>query len=178
MDPGTSAETITSLPIYTIHPGWNFRRKYSVLQLVQTQNGKIRKCTSINWKVQKEKKKNPLIKPICYNFWNVSNGMVRTILFSNQNFLVFRVNGKRPLSPLLKYMSWLNNCFSIRAGRTRITYQHTKLDDSVNKRTTVGSCWWDGHQNKLSQCDHNYRSNSHSYVRSDCLCIVRSLSQA
>ena len=44
---------IPSLEIYTIHPGGNFRCKYSVLQ----QNGKIRKCISINWKVQKEKKK-------------------------------------------------------------------------------------------------------------------------
>ena len=37
-----------------------------------------------------------LIKSIDYNFWNVSNGMVCTISFSNQNFRVFRVNGKRP----------------------------------------------------------------------------------
>ena len=43
--------------IYIIHPCGNFTCKYSVLQLVQTQNGKTRKCTSINWKVQKEKKK-------------------------------------------------------------------------------------------------------------------------
>jgi len=46
-----------ALTIYTIHPGGNFRCKYSVLQLFQTQNGKIRKCISINWKVQKKKKK-------------------------------------------------------------------------------------------------------------------------
>ena len=31
--------------------------KYSVLKLFHMQNGKIRKCISINWKVQKEKKK-------------------------------------------------------------------------------------------------------------------------
>ena len=55
-----------SLTIYTIHPGGNFRCKYSVLQLFQTQNGKIRKCISINWKVQKEKKK--CIESIAYNF--------------------------------------------------------------------------------------------------------------
>ena len=29
----------------------------TVLQLIQTQNGKITKCTSNNWKVGKEKKK-------------------------------------------------------------------------------------------------------------------------
>ena len=46
-----------ALTIYTIHPGGNFRWKYSVLQLFQTQNGKIRKCISINWKFQKKKKK-------------------------------------------------------------------------------------------------------------------------
>ena len=46
-----------ALTIYTIHPGGNFSCKYSVLQLVETQTGKIRRCTSINWKVQKEKKK-------------------------------------------------------------------------------------------------------------------------
>ena len=46
-----------ALTIYTIHPGWNFSCKYSVLQLVETQIGKIRRCTSINWKVPKEKKK-------------------------------------------------------------------------------------------------------------------------
>ena len=43
--------------IYTIRPSGNFRCKHSVLQLVETQFGKIRICTSINWKVQKEKKK-------------------------------------------------------------------------------------------------------------------------
>ena len=46
-----------ALTIYTIRQGGNFRCKYSVLQLVQTLGGKIRKCTSIKWKVQKEKKK-------------------------------------------------------------------------------------------------------------------------
>ena len=43
----------------------------------------------------KKKRKCALIKSIAYNFWNVSNGMVCTISFSNQNFRVFRVNGKR-----------------------------------------------------------------------------------
>ena len=51
-------QTPGALTIYTIHPGGNFRCKYSVLQLFQTQNGKIRKCISINWKDQKEKKKS------------------------------------------------------------------------------------------------------------------------
>ena len=40
-----------------------------------------------------------MIKPVWYNRWNVSNEMVRTILFYNQNFLVFRVNSKRPSNP-------------------------------------------------------------------------------
>ena len=93
---------IRVLTIYTIHLGGNFRCKYSVLQLVETQIGKIRRCTSINWKGQKEKK-SASIKPIAYNFWNVSNGMVCTISFSNQNFRVFRVNGKRPLLPNANY---------------------------------------------------------------------------
>ena len=69
------------LTIYTIHPGRNFRWKYSVLQLVQTQNGKITKCTSINkWKVHKEQE-NALIKLVVYYFWNVSkwNGMYHFI---------------------------------------------------------------------------------------------------
>ena len=56
-----------ALSIYTIHRGRNFRCKYSMLQLFQTQNGKIRKCISINWKLQKEKE-NALIKSIAYNF--------------------------------------------------------------------------------------------------------------
>ena len=44
---------------YHLHhqSGRNFRCKYSVLQLFQTQNEKIRKCISISWKVQKEMKK-------------------------------------------------------------------------------------------------------------------------
>ena len=46
-----------ALTIYMIHPGGNFRCKYSVMQLVQTQNGNTTKCTSINWKVHKEMKK-------------------------------------------------------------------------------------------------------------------------
>ena len=46
-----------ALTIYTKHPGGNFRCKYSVLQLFQTQNSKIWKCISINWKVQKWQKK-------------------------------------------------------------------------------------------------------------------------
>jgi len=46
-----------AIPIYIIHLAGNFRCKYSVLELVRTQNGNITKCTSINWKVQKEKKK-------------------------------------------------------------------------------------------------------------------------
>ena len=46
-----------ALSIYTIHRGRNFRCKYSMLQLFQTQNRKIRKCISINWKLQKEKEK-------------------------------------------------------------------------------------------------------------------------
>ena len=33
---------------YIMHPGGNFRCEYSVLELVQTQNGNITKCTSIN----------------------------------------------------------------------------------------------------------------------------------
>ena len=41
-------------------------------------------------------RKNALIKPVVYNLWNVSNGMVCTISFSNQNFQAFRVNGKCP----------------------------------------------------------------------------------
>ena len=44
----------------------------------------------------KRKRKNALIKSIAYSFWNVSNGMVCTISFSNQNLWVFCVNGKRP----------------------------------------------------------------------------------
>ena len=50
----------------------------------------------------KKKRKNVLIKLVAYNFLNVSSGMVCTISISNQNFWVFRVNGKRPwtiLSP-------------------------------------------------------------------------------
>ena len=46
-----------ALTIYTIHPGGNFWYKYSAMQLVQTENGKIAKCTSINWEAQKEKRK-------------------------------------------------------------------------------------------------------------------------
>ena len=49
--------TETALIICIIHPGGNFRFEYSVLELVQTQNGNITKCTSINEKVHKEKKK-------------------------------------------------------------------------------------------------------------------------
>ena len=44
----------------------------------------------------KRKRKNAAIKPIAYNFWNVSNGTVCIISFSIQNFRVFRVNRKRP----------------------------------------------------------------------------------
>jgi len=51
-DQALTKEKTGALTIYTIHPGGNFRCKYSVLQLVETQSGKIRRCTSINWKVQ------------------------------------------------------------------------------------------------------------------------------
>jgi len=44
-------------------------------------------------KVQNEKKKKALIKPIAYN---VSNGTVCTPSLSNENSRVFRVNGKPP----------------------------------------------------------------------------------
>ena len=47
-----------------------------------------------------KKRKNALIKPVVYNLWNVSNGMVCTISFSNQNFQTFCVNGKRSWCPL------------------------------------------------------------------------------
>ena len=43
-----------------------------------------------------KKRKNALIKPVAYNFRNVSNGLVCTLSCSNQNFQVFLVNGKRP----------------------------------------------------------------------------------
>ena len=46
-----------ALTIYTIHAGGNVRCKYSLLLLVQTQNGQMKKYTSIDWKAQKEKKK-------------------------------------------------------------------------------------------------------------------------
>lgn len=46
----------------------------------------------------KQERKNALIKPMCYNFQNVSNGMVRTILFSNQDFWVSHVIGKRTMT--------------------------------------------------------------------------------
>ena len=45
----------------------------------------------------KNNRKSALIKSMAHNFWNVPNGMVCTIWFSNQNFRVFRVNGKDPL---------------------------------------------------------------------------------
>ena len=89
--------------IYTIHPGGNFRCKYSVLQLFQTENGKIRKCIIVSIGKFKKKRKNALIKSTAYSFWNVSNGMVCTISFSNQNSRVFRVNGKRPWTPMSRH---------------------------------------------------------------------------
>ena len=52
--------------IYTMHPGGNFRCKYSVLQLFQTQNGKM-VLVSIIGKF-KRKRKNALIKSIANNF--------------------------------------------------------------------------------------------------------------
>ena len=60
--------TPRALTIYTIHPSGNFRGKYSVLQLFQTQNGKIRKCITINIGKFKRKRTNALIKLIAYNF--------------------------------------------------------------------------------------------------------------
>ena len=72
-------------------------RKYSVLKLFHMQNGKIRKCISINWKF-KRKRKNALIKSIAYNFWKKWNGMIS---FSNQDFPVLLVNGKRPLTQVV-----------------------------------------------------------------------------
>ena len=54
-----SAGTKESRGTYHLHdhPGGNFWCKYSAMHLVQTQNWKIAKCTSINWKAKKEKKK-------------------------------------------------------------------------------------------------------------------------
>ena len=52
----------------------------------------------------KQKRKNALIKSIAYNFRNVSNGMVCTISFSNQNFRHFCVNGKRPSTRLCEHI--------------------------------------------------------------------------
>lgn len=46
-----------ALNIDTVLPGGNFRCNDALLQLVQAQNGKITEYTSINWKVQKDKKK-------------------------------------------------------------------------------------------------------------------------
>ena len=50
----------------------------------------------------KRKRKNAAIKPIAHNFWNVSNGTVCIISFSNQKFRFFRANGKRPWTRLLQ----------------------------------------------------------------------------
>ena len=72
--------TLGALTIYTIHPSGNFSCKYSEDVLL-----------SIG--MFKRKTKNAAIKPIAYNFCNVSNGTVCIISFSNQNFRVFRVNG-------------------------------------------------------------------------------------
>ena len=72
----------------------------------------------------KRKRKNALIKSIAYNIWNVSNGMVCTISFSNQNFQVFRVNGKRPRSQV---DSWLEALGWVDMNLTETTPQnHTK----------------------------------------------------
>ena len=53
--------------IYAIHPGGNFRCKYSVLQLVETQ---IEKSEDVLVSIGKFKRKgkNASIKPIAYNF--------------------------------------------------------------------------------------------------------------
>ena len=56
-------------------------------------------CPNAKWtnhKMYLYQLESALIKPMTYNFWKVSNGMVCTISFSNQNFLDFRVNGKDP----------------------------------------------------------------------------------
>ena len=63
-----------------------FKRKMEISQNV---------LVSIIGKYAK-KRKNAPIKPVAYNFRNVSNGMVCTLSCSNQNFQVFLVNGKCP----------------------------------------------------------------------------------
>ena len=62
---------LRELTIYTVHPGGNFRCKYSELQLFQAQNEKMEKSQNVLvsiGKLKKKRKKNALIKPIAYNF--------------------------------------------------------------------------------------------------------------
>ena len=131
-----------ALNIYTMHRGGKFRSKYSVLQLVQTQNGKIGKCTSINWKVQKEKK-----KPMCYNFWNVSNGMVCNNLFCNHNFWVICVNGKRALFPTKSRLRVAPNL----GGRQTSGRNTLAVRDSEDTRKTLG-----GHATGSAENSHSH----------------------
>ena len=67
-----------ALTIYPIHPCGNFSWNYYVMQLVQTQNGKSQNVLVSIGKL-KRKRKSMLIEPIAYHFWNVPNGMVRTV---------------------------------------------------------------------------------------------------
>ena len=71
-----------------IHSGGNYSFKYSVLQVVQTKNGKkkkSKKCTGIG-KLKKEKKKYTDSKTLQVD------GLYHFI--ANQNSNGFRVNGK------------------------------------------------------------------------------------
>ena len=87
-----------ALTLHNIRPGGNLMCKYSVVWLVQVQNGNITKCPSINyWKVQREKKKC-IDEADNLKFLKSSNEMKCTISFSNQNLRVFYVNGNLPQS--------------------------------------------------------------------------------
>jgi len=87
------------------------------IQCFSFSKRKFRRSENVSLSIGKfkRKRKNALIKSIAYNFWNVSNGMVCTISFCNQNFRVFRVNGKRPkgiyCTCILPHRLWLPSCF-------------------------------------------------------------------
>ena len=76
-----------ALTIYTIHQGGDLVVN---IQCSSLSKRKLEKSEDVLVSIGKfkRKRKNAAIKPIAYNFWNVSNGTVCIISFSNQNFRV------------------------------------------------------------------------------------------
>ena len=115
------------------------------IQYCSLSKRKMKKSENVLVSIRKFRRKRK--KPICYNFWNVSNGMVCNNLFCNHDVRVFCVNGKRALFPTKSRLRVAPNL-----GERQTSGRNTlAVRDSEDTRKTLG-----GHATGSAENSHSH----------------------